>query len=702
MVLLLCVIIIPIFTQYYQQATKAYISEQQAALDSSTSLFNAQLRMLEDLLEDCLVTRSIPNVASSKEISAEDYWALRDVGNGVIGISSSSAIVSDVFVIFQNSNTVISENGIFTTLGSKSGKDRFRDFYQFIDEATATQILDTAVAPSQYVYLTKAGFRTKQMYSTSENVFAYGRALGSLSNTYVYIFINKSAVDSMFATVDGHLTFSVQGESLFSTGTNEPAPKENDSLFITSTQANRINVSARLNSKHYQTYLQSTLYTIVIFAISVVLLSIALAVYSAYSSCKPLKQVVSKLKECYPDHVDTNEAFAYLLSGIESLHNAQASISQQLASAQTSLEQNYLEQHLHMPASLSKEVRQQINISNFPSQYVVCYMVASNTAMQEESDLRYFFTVTSNTLASELNAIHQPLSPSSFILIIPAVSKEDVQLQLLQERVAHINNIMGLSISFAVSSVCNSISQLNAAYEFTRSAIAAQSVVQAACPSASLEINYLDSRQLYDAILEANYPLAREILSNIMMQCPTDISFRQRFYYGRMPILLAKHVLMPHADEPPPQYSSALSPLELFQELDDSLKRLCAVAQQQIQTESLTKETTARQAEQERIINYILENYVFDTLSVQSICSECAISEKAANEICRNATGMSVSAYIQQLRLDKASSMLRNTDAKVNDILKACGYNTNNAFYKAFKRVYGKTPSEYREFYHHL
>ncbi len=57
---------------------------------------------------------------------------------------------------------------------------------------------------------------------------------------------------------------------------------------------------------------------------------------------------------------------------------------------------------------------------------------------------------------------------------------------------------------------------------------------------------------------------------------------------------------------------------------------------------------------------------------------------------------MNVSVFIRQLRMDKASSMLRNTDVKVIDVLKECGYNTPNAFYKAFKQMYGKSPSEYR------
>ena len=89
----------------------------------------------------------------------------------------------------------------------------------------------------------------------------------------------------------------------------------------------------------------------------------------------------------------------------------------------------------------------------------------------------------------------------------------------------------------------------------------------------------------------------------------------------------------------------------------------------------------------------------YDSLSVQSICSACETNEKIVNDASRNAANMNASAYIQQLRMDKASSMLRNTTVKVNDILKECGYNTPNAFYKAFKRVYGKTPSEYREVY---
>jgi AraC-like DNA-binding protein len=77
--------------------------------------------------------------------------------------------------------------------------------------------------------------------------------------------------------------------------------------------------------------------------------------------------------------------------------------------------------------------------------------------------------------------------------------------------------------------------------------------------------------------------------------------------------------------------------------------------------------------------------------------TQLEISEKTLNRICKNVTGMNVGSYVQQLRLENAASLLRNTNQPVYQISETSGYNTLSAFYKAFKRVYKLSPTQYRE-----
>ena len=54
------------------------------------------------------------------------------------------------------------------------------------------------------------------------------------------------------------------------------------------------------------------------------------------------------------------------------------------------------------------------------------------------------------------------------------------------------------------------------------------------------------------------------------------------------------------------------------------------------------------------------------------------------------------SAWLNEFRVEKAKEMLRDTRLSIREISLACGYTDANYFARVFKRITGKTPSEYR------
>ena len=54
------------------------------------------------------------------------------------------------------------------------------------------------------------------------------------------------------------------------------------------------------------------------------------------------------------------------------------------------------------------------------------------------------------------------------------------------------------------------------------------------------------------------------------------------------------------------------------------------------------------------------------------------------------------SAYLNEFRVEKARELLASTRLSVREVSVACGYSDANYFARVFKRVTGKTPSEYR------
>ena len=53
--------------------------------------------------------------------------------------------------------------------------------------------------------------------------------------------------------------------------------------------------------------------------------------------------------------------------------------------------------------------------------------------------------------------------------------------------------------------------------------------------------------------------------------------------------------------------------------------------------------------------------------------------------------------YVTEWRMQKAVSLLKQDDKKLVEVAQSVGYESDAAFSKAFKRLVGVTPGEYRQ-----
>jgi AraC-like DNA-binding protein len=60
-------------------------------------------------------------------------------------------------------------------------------------------------------------------------------------------------------------------------------------------------------------------------------------------------------------------------------------------------------------------------------------------------------------------------------------------------------------------------------------------------------------------------------------------------------------------------------------------------------------------------------------------------------------TNQSLSNYVNNLRIEEAQKMLKNSNTPITQIIYACGFNTKSNFNREFQRVTGKTPSDWRK-----
>lgn len=97
------------------------------------------------------------------------------------------------------------------------------------------------------------------------------------------------------------------------------------------------------------------------------------------------------------------------------------------------------------------------------------------------------------------------------------------------------------------------------------------------------------------------------------------------------------------------------------------------------------------------IEKYITKNYKDPSLGLNKISDEFQISESYFSHMFKEKTGVNFSTYLENIRMNEAARLIRETDISLNELYIAVGYNNSNTFRRAFKKVFGVTPSSMRE-----
>ena len=100
------------------------------------------------------------------------------------------------------------------------------------------------------------------------------------------------------------------------------------------------------------------------------------------------------------------------------------------------------------------------------------------------------------------------------------------------------------------------------------------------------------------------------------------------------------------------------------------------------------------------ILYYMQQHY--DTITLKGLADFSHYSERHLGRLLKEYTGFSYTALLQQIRLNKAAALLKDSSFPVTEIVYKIGYTDFGFFYKIFKTAFHITPAEYRKQCHTL
>ncbi|MGH4117517.1 response regulator transcription factor [Clostridium sp.] len=97
------------------------------------------------------------------------------------------------------------------------------------------------------------------------------------------------------------------------------------------------------------------------------------------------------------------------------------------------------------------------------------------------------------------------------------------------------------------------------------------------------------------------------------------------------------------------------------------------------------------------VLEYLNKNYDHD-ISLNDVAKSVNLSYNYLSKVFKDEIGKSFIDYLTELRIDKSMKLLANENISIKEICLKNGYNDPNYYSKAFKKITGMTPTEYRTF----
>lgn len=97
------------------------------------------------------------------------------------------------------------------------------------------------------------------------------------------------------------------------------------------------------------------------------------------------------------------------------------------------------------------------------------------------------------------------------------------------------------------------------------------------------------------------------------------------------------------------------------------------------------------------IRKYITDNFNDPSIGLSKISDEFNISESYFSHMFKEKTGENFSVYLENIRMNEAARLIKETNTSLNELYMAVGYNNANTFRRAFKKKFGITPSNMRD-----
>jgi len=131
-----------------------------------------------------------------------------------------------------------------------------------------------------------------------------------------------------------------------------------------------------------------------------------------------------------------------------------------------------------------------------------------------------------------------------------------------------------------------------------------------------------------------------------------------------------------------------IDPTRFFELIENQCIQICEIQRQKNERSSQTK--------MEKVFEYIHENICDYNLTLNSLELQFNMPESYLSVCIKESAGMNFTNYVEEMRMKIANRLLTENKLSVAQIAEEVGYSNPHSFRRAYKRLYGCSPSQFR------
>jgi len=445
----------------------------------------------------------------------------------------------------------------------------------------------------------------------------------------------------------------------------------------------------------------------------IILLGVLLSFFISRRQTKPIYDLITDLSPDMGEQPFNKNIFGSLKEFYRGLRDENAELLLTLQEQQVLNRNTFHARLLFGSFDTEEEIREAADSVDFVWRdrlfWVLLFRPSSYTDKSDVSDARW--NVFSLALQEDIGHLIPDACPvnagdGTIALILNLPADEEVLIQEYSEGlVARLTRIDASSLSICGGFATSELSKISASFEYSRV------LLYNTAPGRSSSIIWSRKNDFnVSAVLDedAVKMLGRCVLNGdeegleLQLKKTTDQyfstsemnQFQCSLFVNELQVSLLRMIpMLPLGAE---LFQQAAKSLEKSQSLDTWKRITVTFESYRVICRKMSENKTRNVLDCSKVAAYIHSHYSDNLLSLGSTADAFNVSSTYLSTMFKQTNGVPFSTYLENLRIDKSKDLLINTEMSVKDIAEATGYTSINSFGRAFKRVVGVSPIEYK------